>query len=101
MRLSLPYGSTPYPVDFGDRHVEVLRAAELAPPPPLDVLLDRALAAPLGGPPLAGRRVTVIVSDPTRVEPRDAFVRALRERLSGARWTLAIATGTHGPCQLD
>ena len=101
MRLELPYGRAPLSVDVGDRQVVILRAAELPPPPPLDALVARALAAPRGGPVLAGRRVTLIVSDPTRAEPRAVFVRALRERLPGAQWTLAIATGTHGPCGVE
>jgi nickel-dependent lactate racemase len=101
VRLELPYGHTPCPVDLGDRQVDVLRAAELPPPPPVEELVDRALATPRGGPPLAGRRITLIVSDPTRAEPREVFVRALRERIPGAKWTLAIATGTHGSCRID
>jgi nickel-dependent lactate racemase len=48
-----------------------------------------------------GQRVTVIISDPTRKEPREEMLVALREHLSpGAIVTLAIATGTHGPCRL-
>jgi nickel-dependent lactate racemase len=45
--------------------------------------------------------VTLIVSDATRAEPRAAFVRVLRAHLPAARWTLAVATGTHGPCRLE
>src|SRR5579863_1568205 len=69
-------------------------------PPPLDPLIEAALDAPFGGPVLAGARVTVIVSDSTRVEPRAAFVRALHRRLPAAQVTIAIATGTHGPSPL-
>jgi nickel-dependent lactate racemase len=43
----------------------------------------------------------LIVSDSTRNEPREAFVAALRARLSDVRLTLAIATGTHGPARID
>jgi len=42
-------------------------------------------------------RVTVIVSDATRTEPRTEFLEALRRRLPSVQWTIAIATGTHGP----
>lgn len=97
MRLELPYGSRPYPVDLRAREVQLVEPRVWPAPPPLEILLDRALAdARLHGP-----RVTLIISDPTRREPRESFVRAIRERISGATWTLAIATGTHGPCQLD
>src|SRR5690606_39132163 len=66
-------------------------------PPPLDELLERALADVR----LAGRHITLIVSDPSRNEPREAFVRAIRDRVEGATWTIAVATGTHGPCRID
>lgn len=77
-----------------------------APPPPRPVrpLIEAALDAPIGSLPVEqlapGGRVTVIVSDHTRREPRADFLAALRSRLPGRRWTLAIATGTHGPCGL-
>jgi nickel-dependent lactate racemase len=103
MRVDLPYGSATYAVDLAGRDVTVLHAQDLPPPSPLDVLLRSALDAPHGGP-LAIRptsRVTLIVSDATRHEPRAAFVDALRERIPDVRWTVAIATGTHGPARLD
>lgn len=106
--ISLPYGRTPLRLSADARHVEVLRARELPPAPPLDGLLDGALASPIGAAPLAqivtpGMRVTVIVSDATRAEPRSALLSAIRRSL-GTRshelaWTIAIATGTHGPCR--
>jgi len=88
-------------VDLGDRPVEVVRAKRLPSPPALEPMIEAALDAPRGGPALAGRRVTVIVSDSTRVEPRGAFVAAIRRRLPGAELTLAVATGTHGPSPLE
>ena len=100
MVIELPYGRAPLRVDLGEREVEVVRAAELPAPAPLDHLLDDALAAaPIAVKP--GSRVTVIISDPTRAEPRAAFLAALERRLPGVKWTLAVATGTHGPCDLD
>lgn len=101
MRLVLPFGRRPYPIDVGDREVEVLEAAQLPPAPPLEALVEAALDAPIGGPTLAGRRITAIVSDATRAEPRAAFLRALRARRPDAAWTIAIATGTHGPADLS
>ena len=48
------------------------------------------------------RRVMVVVSDATRNEPRDALVRAVLARLPDSlAVTLAVATGTHGPCRVD
>ena len=69
--------------------------------PSIDALCDRALDVPIGSARLedrvrAGDRVTLIVSDATRDEPRSAFVAAVRARLPAVRLTLAIATGTHG-----
>ncbi|MEP6865507.1 MAG: lactate racemase domain-containing protein [Deltaproteobacteria bacterium] len=99
MVIELPYGRAPLRVDLGDREVEVVRAAEMPPPAPLGHLLDDALAAaPITVKP--GARVTVIISDPTRAEPRAAFLEALARRLPGVKWTIAVATGTHGPCDV-
>lgn len=102
--LELPYGSRPYPIEPGPR-ATVLAAALRPSPPPLEALLDAALAAPIG-PRLQdlarpGARVTIIVSDATRHEPRRAFLDALARHLPSTRWTLAIATGTHGPSPLE
>jgi nickel-dependent lactate racemase len=105
MELELPYGRTPLRFTADARYIDVLRAPELPAPRPLDALLAEALARPVDAPPLArlartGARVTVIVSDSTRDEPRAAFLAALRRELADTpiRWTIAIATGTHGPC---
>lgn len=97
MRFQLPYGSRTLTVDAGAREVHLVEPAPRAAPAPLGRLIDWALA----GAELAGRRITLIVSDPSRREPREAFVRAIRERIAGATWTVAIATGTHGPCRVD
>ncbi|MEO6775688.1 MAG: lactate racemase domain-containing protein [Kofleriaceae bacterium] len=99
MVVELPYGRTPLRVDLGSRDVEVVCAAERPPPPPIDQLLDEALATAQVS--LAsGARVTVIISDPTRAEPRAAFLAALARRFPGVSWTVAVATGTHGPCDV-
>lgn len=104
--LRLPYGRTPYPVDLTGRTFTVVEPPALPPAPPLAPLLDAALAAPIGSASLAAlargaSRITLIVSDATRDEPRAAFVAALRPHLPpGAEITLAIATGTHGPARI-
>jgi nickel-dependent lactate racemase len=48
-----------------------------------------------------GAKITVIISDATRTEPRAAFLEHLLSRLPAVALTLAIATGTHGPSPLD
>lgn len=102
--VELPYGRAPYRLDLTGRDATVVAAAPLAEPPPLPDQLDAALDAPRG-PVLAtrvgaGSRVTVIVSDATRAEPRSELLAALRRHLPEVRWTIAIATGTHGPSPL-
>jgi len=104
--IELPYGRVPYLLDPGDHPAILVTAAERPSPPLLAPLLEATLAAPIGSPRIeqlvrAGARVTVIVSDATRTEPRAAFVEALRARLPPVAWTIAVATGTHGPAPLD
>jgi hypothetical protein len=100
-RIDLPYGSHPYPLDLAGGDAAVLAPPTLPEPPPLETLLDRALdEAPLPALP-AHARVTIIISDPTRSEPRAGFLAALRHRLPGATITITVATGTHGPCDVN
>lgn len=100
-RVALPFGDGEVSavVDAG---VTTLAAPPAEPAPPIAALCDAALAAPIGSAPLEARarpgdRVTLIVSDRTRDEPRAAFVDAVRARLPSVRLTIAIASGTHGP----
>jgi len=102
--VELPYGRAPYRLDLTGRDATVVAAPPLASPPPVRAQLDTALEAP-HGPALStlvgsGSRVTVIVSDATRAEPRSELLAALRRHLPAVRWTIAIATGTHGPSPL-
>lgn len=104
--VELPYGRTPYRLDLEGRPHTLVLPTPLPSPQPLGLLLDAALDAPIGRPALeamasAGARVTLIVSDPSRAEPRAQLVAAIQGRLPDVRWTLAVATGTHGPCNLD
>lgn len=105
--VELPYGKISYPLDLPGHDLTVVRAPTPPPPPPdLARTLDTALDAPIDRPRLedlvaATARVTLVVSDATRDEPRAALVAAIRRRLPRARFTLAIATGTHGPAPLD
>ncbi|MBA3451562.1 MAG: DUF2088 domain-containing protein [Deltaproteobacteria bacterium] len=100
--VELPYGRIPYRLDLTGRNATMVAPAPLGTPRPLPELLDTALGAPIGRPALsrmvaAGSRVTVIVSDATRTEPRSELLAAVRRHLPEVRWTIAIATGTHGP----
>jgi nickel-dependent lactate racemase len=106
MELELPYGRTPLRLAGDARHIDVLRAPAMPAPRAIDALVADALAAPIESKPVSalarsGERVTLVLSDSTRNEPRAAFVSALRRELPGVRWTIAIATGTHGPSPLD
>lgn len=104
--VALPYGRRPYPLTLD-------RAATLVEAPPLpaversvESMIDAALDTPIASPRVedlvrSGDRVTLVVSDATRDEPRAAFLAALRARLPDVRLTVAIATGTHGPCGID
>lgn len=102
MRVTLPYGTRPYPLDLGGRQVEVLALPVRPEPAPVADQLREAVAAPIGRN-LAvrpGDHVTLIVSDATRSEPRADFVEVVREHVPHAHWTIAIATGTHGPADV-
>ena len=104
--VELPYGRVPYLLDLGTRRAFTVSAPERPSAPPLVPLLEAALDAPIGSLRIEalvrpGAKVTVIVSDATRTEPRGAFLEQLRARLPGVAWTIAVATGTHGPAPLD
>jgi lactate racemase len=81
----------------------VSAAARGIVPGSLDTLCRDALARPIGSPHLASMlgsrsRVTVVVSDATRDEPRSAMFSAVRESLAhlpDAAFTIVIASGTH------
>jgi nickel-dependent lactate racemase len=98
VKIELPYGREPYTLDLGDRAFEVLRAPHRPASGLVENLVDSALARhPL---PVAAR-ITVVLSDPSRSEPRAVFLAALRRLRPTARWTVAIATGTHGPARIS
>jgi len=104
--LELPYGRVPYRLDLGGRAASVLEPPPRPSPPPVEDLLAQALRTPIDRPSLRTlanprARVTVIVSDATRAEPRSQFLAALRAELPDVRWTIAVATGTHGPASLS
>jgi nickel-dependent lactate racemase len=100
--LELTFGATTIRAATSARVTQVSAPTISDPPPAVRPLLERALDAPVGSVPLerlvrSGDRITLIVSDPTRAEPRAELIAAVRARLPDVRLTLAIATGTHGP----
>lgn len=99
--VALPFGAG-VAVAHTDAAIAVVTVPPPTAPPPIGALCAAALDAPVGSARLEARvrpgdRVTVIVSDATRDEPRAAFVEAVRARLPAVRLTVAIACGTHGP----
>jgi nickel-dependent lactate racemase len=106
VEVDLPYGRSPYRLRVdGDVVIAAARGPEGAPPE-ITAVLDGALAAPIASRRLEelvrpGDRVTLVVSDATRDEPRAELVAAVRARLGSVRLTIAVATGTHGPCPVD
>ncbi len=104
-RIHLPYGSRPLALDVGDHQLVQHRPVD-TPSIPAGRLCRTALDLPVHGVRLdrdvkPGDRVLIIVSDHTRNDPRRTLIRAIRERLPEVRLTIAIATGTHGPADLD
>lgn len=100
VRVELPFGRDTVGADTAAQ-VTTVEAPPRVAPMPIAELCDRALDEPVAGARLedrvqSGDRVTLIVSDATRDEPRAAFVDAVRARLPQVHLTLAIATGTHG-----
>lgn len=104
--IRFPYGKTYLNHDFGDELAGVLvsRIEEYDPGKDAGELVEEALRAPVGSPPLAEmakgkRRVVLIASDHTRPVPSRVIVpRMLREIRRGnpeAEITILIATGCH------
>ena len=107
LRIALEYGLQPYQGELPNRARVARAPSPDRPGEPVEALLSAALDRPIGAEPLEGRvragaHVLVVVSDATRTEPRSAFLEAVLERLpAGAVVTVAIATGTHGPCGVE
>lgn len=110
--MYLPYGHQPLHVALDAKtrqRTTFVQAPELPAPAAIATLLNSALATPnvIGRPPLeqaaaGAKRVTIVLSDATRTEPRAAMLDALVQRLpTDTAITLAIATGTHGPTAID
>jgi lactate racemase len=101
--ILLPYGDRPYALRLR-REAAVLHPPKAPPAKALGPLLDHALDHPIGSRrledlPESRGRVVIIVSDSTRADPRKALVEAVLPRLAQAsEIAIAIANGTHAPC---
>jgi len=95
--IELPYGRGTRRVSLPD-DASVVQLPTAPEPRALAPLLDAALANPFGARALEPvDRVTIIVSDASRHEPRAELVAAVLRRVGDAAVTLAIANGTHRP----
>src|SRR5262245_59083166 len=105
----LPYGAQPLALP-ADLVAEVrLPPSSRAARASTQALLATALRAPIGAPSLSdlvagrGARLTIIISDATRDEPRELLLQAVREQLRqvpDADITIAVANGTHQPAPI-
>ena len=107
MKLKLPYGQTFLPLDVPDNRLQgVLTSGlqEYVPAAPPAELVERALAAPIGTPPLrelarGKQKIVLLASDHTRPVPSRVLVppmlRELRRGNPDAEITILIATGCH------
>ena len=106
MRVDLTYGDHGLPVDLPD-WTDVLEPLPADPLPDVPAALRRAIAAPIGGPPLADLvtpddHVTIVFSDITRPVPNTLIAPALLEALATAgvprqQITLLVGGGLHAP----
>jgi len=107
-RIELPYGDRSVALCLpDDGRVAVYEPAQLPAAPDGEAEVRRAMAAPLGTPPLgaiarAARRVAIVVDDATRPVPTTAMLRPVVDELRRAgvaveQITVIVATGLHRP----
>jgi nickel-dependent lactate racemase len=105
-QVSIPFGGKPLFFEVPDANLaEVLSPLESVPVADLDGEIARALAAPIGQPPLASwikpaSTVLLVTDDVTRLTPADRILPPLLDRLNAAgvedgQITCMIALGTH------
>jgi lactate racemase len=106
MRITLAYGKTGLPLELDDAlEVTVVEPAYVPALPDPAAAVRRALASPIGSPPLRdlvrpGMRVGVVFSDITRPAPNPLLLGAVLEVLDavpGLEIVLFNALGTHRP----
>lgn len=107
-RWTLPYGSQEVPFTVPDRNlIGVFAPRDTAPVEDIRAEVRRALAAPIGAPPLReqlrGRKNAVLIADDnTRLTPTDLLIPILLDECNAAgisdpAITVIIALGTHRP----
>jgi nickel-dependent lactate racemase len=103
MRLRLDYGTEGLEVTLPDDHVTVIEPVARPAVADAQATLARAIAAPIGAPPLRqqvrpGQRIAISVCDVTRAQPRQEQLQALFAEMPDVApqdVTIFIATGTH------
>ncbi len=105
--IALPYGHTSLELHVEDEHLEALVETDmgsLEPDPSEEELVRRALAHPIGTPPLAElarnkQRIVLVTSDHTRAVPSRITLplelEELRRGNPNAEITILVATGLH------
>nr|MDD6335769.1 nickel-dependent lactate racemase [bacterium] len=106
MQINLPYGRGTLPLDIEKGRLTAVLESHLGTAPTLDgpAAVAKALACPIGCPPLAAlargkRNIVILISDHTRPVPSrillPPMLDALRSASPEARITLLVATGCH------
>ncbi len=106
--IELPYGNSILPIDMpDDRLGEILDPRSVQPAPDPAAAIRRALADPIGAPPLKnlvkpGSRIAVVIDDITRETPTKLMLPPVLEDLLAAgasreNISIVIALGTHRP----
>lgn len=107
MRIEIPYGKAALSADIPDERIGAVLTNQLhdyKPEAPAEVLVERALASPIGSPPLCElargkEHVVILASDHTRPVPSKAIIpamlREVRRFNPQVKVTILIATGCH------
>ncbi|WP_455649936.1 nickel-dependent lactate racemase [Enterocloster citroniae] len=107
MEIEIPYGKSVLSADIPDGRIGAVLTNQLhdyEPPAPADVLVEQALASPIGSLPLCElakgkENVVILASDHTRPVPSKAIIpamlREVRRFNPQVKITILIATGCH------
>ena len=111
-KVALPYGRDKVEFTVPDRNlIGIYSPREVAPVNDVKAEIRRALAAPIGAPPLqkqvrGKKNVVLIADDNTRLTPTDVLIPILLDECNAAgvpdsAITVIIALGTHRPMTDD
>ena len=107
MEIEIPYGKSVLSADIPDGRIGAVLTNQLhdyEPPAPADVLVEQALASPIGSLPLCElakgkENVVILASDHTRPVPSKAIIPAMLQEVRRfnpqVKITILIATGCH------